>query len=136
MPFVLDNSVVCGWLFENQATAYTRAIAGQLEKDRAAAPALLPLEYANVLHAACRRGTCHARTAQDMLALLARLPIDISADAPEPVQILDLALRHDLTSYDAAYLDLALRRGLAIATRNEALARAARVAGVGVALDG
>ena len=52
--------------------------------------------------------------------------------APNPAQILDLALRHDLTAYGAMYLDLALRRALPVATRDLALADAARAAGVGV----
>lgn len=117
MPFILNNSVVCGWLFENQATAYTRTLANRLEEDRAVAPALLRLEYTNVLRTACTRGACGARTAQDMLELLARLLIDIASHAPEPAQILDLALR----------------RQLPVATRDEALAHAARVAEVGVA---
>lgn len=132
MPFVLDNSVVCGWLFENQSTAYTQAIAKRLEKDRAVAPALLRLEYINVLRTACKRNACNARTAQGMLDLLAQLPVEIAPEALEPTQILDLALRYDLSSYDAAYLDLALHRQLPIATKDEALARAARVSGVGV----
>lgn len=133
MPFVLDNSVVCGWLLENQATPYTRAMARKLETDRAVAPALLWLECTNVLRTACKRGACNARTALDMLAWLTRLPIELAPEAPEPAQILDLTLRYDLSSYDAAYLDLALRRQFPLATRDEALARAARVTGVGVA---
>lgn len=132
MSFVLDNSVVCGWLFDNQATPYTQAMAKQLEKHRAVAPALLRLEYTNVLRTACKRGICNAQTAQEMLKLLAELPIDSAPDVPEPAQVLDLALRYDLSSYDAAYLNLALLRRLPIATRDEALARAADVAGVGV----
>lgn len=67
-----------------------------------------------------------------MLTALATLPIDIDMTAPNPAQILDLALRHDLTAYDAMYLDLALRRALPVATQNLVLADAARTAGVGV----
>jgi predicted nucleic acid-binding protein len=67
-----------------------------------------------------------------MLALLAQLPIDIDTTAPNPAQVFDLALRHDLTSYDALYLDLALRHSLPIATQDRALANAALAAGVGL----
>jgi predicted nucleic acid-binding protein len=63
---------------------------------------------------------------------LAALPISIDPTAPSPAQVFDLALRYDLTSYDALYLDLALRRSLPIATQDRALAHAAMVAGVGV----
>ncbi len=49
MPFVLDNSVVCGWLFDNQANAYTESVAQRLLDDRAHAPGLWPMELATVL---------------------------------------------------------------------------------------
>lgn len=65
-------------------------------------------------------------------ALVARLPIDIDRDPPDAGMLLALALRYDLTSYDAAYLELALRLQLPIATQDTELAMAARIAGVGV----
>lgn len=133
MTFVLDNSVVCGWLLANQATPYSEAIAQRLHDDRAVAPTLLRLEYSNVLRSACKRGILNAQQAQDAIAQLAALPIEMDTDSPDAGQILALALRYDLSSYDAAYLDLALRRQLPIATQDTALAAAARLAGVGVA---
>ncbi len=132
MSFVLDNSVVSGWLLENQASAYCDAVAHRLRTSRAIAPTLLPLEYTNVLRTACKRQRIIAAEAQEMLAMLTELPIDIDTAPPNPAQIFDLALRYDLTSYDAVYLDLALRRSLPIATQDQALANAAVVAGVGV----
>lgn len=132
MPLILDNSVVCGWLLANQATPYSDAIATRLLDDRAAAPALLRLEYTNVLRTACKRGRINVQQAQDALAELAAIPIDIDVDPPDAGQVLALALRYDLSSYDAAHLDLALRRQWPIATQDEALAEAARIAGVGV----
>lgn len=130
--FVLHNSVVCGWLLESQSTPYSEAVALRLKTSRAIAPALLPLEYTNVLRTACKRQRLVAAQAQHMLALLAQLPIDIDTTAPNPAQVFDLALRHDLTSYDALYLDLALRHSLPIATQDRALANAALAAGVGL----
>jgi len=132
MTFVLDNSVVAGWLLDSQASAYSDAIAQRLQTTRAIAPPLLPLEYTNVLRTACKRQKLIAAQAQEMLATLASLPIDIDTAAPNPAQVFDLALRYDLTSYDALYLDLALRRSLPIATQDRALADAALVAGVGL----
>lgn len=132
MPMVLDNSVVCGWLLENQATPYSDAIAERLQDDQALAPPLLRLEYANVLRTACKRGRLTAQQAQDAIAQLAELPVEIDAELPDAGQLLALALRYDLSSYDAAYLDLALRRQLPVATQDAALAQAARLAGVGV----
>lgn len=131
-PFVLDNSVVSGWLLESQATAYSDAVAERLRSSRAVAPPLLRLEYTNVLRTACKRQKLIAVQAYELLSLLDSLPIDIDATVPAAAQVMDLALRHDLTAYDAMYLDLALRRGLPIATQDEALASAARASGVGV----
>lgn len=76
MSFVLDNSVVCGWLLDSQSTPYSEAVAQRLKTSRAIAPALLPLEYTNVLRTACKRQSLVAAQAQHMLALLAQLPID------------------------------------------------------------
>ena len=132
MSFVIDNAMVCGWLLESQASTYTDAIAERLQTSRAIAPFLLPLEYTNVLRTACKQQKIIASQAHEMLAMLAELPIDIDTSAPTPAQLLDLALRHDLTSYDAIYLDLALRRSLPIATTDQALATAAVAVGVGV----
>lgn len=132
MPFVVDNSVVSGWLLENQATPYSDAIAAHISVERAVAPTLLRLEYTNVLRTACKRGQIIAQQAQEALRLLAELPIDLDRDVPDAPQLLALALRYELTSYGAAYLELALRRQLPVATQDIALAEAARAAGVGV----
>jgi len=134
MAFILDNSVVCGWILENQATDYSAAIAKRLEQERALAPPLLQLEIVNVLRTACKRQIMIASQAQALLAQLSLLPIEINANPPEPGLLLALALRYELTSYDAVYLELALRMQLPIATQDAALAEAARIAGVGVAV--
>jgi predicted nucleic acid-binding protein len=132
MSFVLDNSVVSGWILNDQACAYCELIAIRLQAVRAIAPPLLQLEYTNVMRTACKRQKMIAAQAHQIVAMLAELPIDIDNASLHPSQVLDLALRYDLTSYDAVYLDLALRRGVPIATRDQALANAALVAGVGV----
>ncbi|MCL2297990.1 MAG: type II toxin-antitoxin system VapC family toxin [Proteobacteria bacterium] len=136
MAFVLDNSVVCGWILENQATDYSAAIARRLEQERAVAPLLLRLEIVNVLRTACKRQVMIASQAQELLAQFSLLPIEIHSYSSEPGLLLALALRYDLTSYDAAYLELALRMQLPIATQDVALAEAARSAGVGVVARG
>ena len=130
--FVIDNSVVSGWLLQNQATAYSDAVATLLQTRRAVAPPLLRLEYTNVLRPACKRQRLSAEQAYEMLAMLGELPIDLDSSVSTGPQLLDLALRHDLTAYDATYLDVALRRGAPIATQDAALANAARAAGLGV----
>jgi len=132
MPFVLDNSVLCAWFIGNQATAYADAVAVRLERDRAVAPMLLRLEFANVLRTACKRGRLIAQEAQLVVDQVRHLPIKFDLQTPEVPELLSLALRYDLSSYDASYLALALREQLPIATQDAALAEAAWAAGVGV----
>ena len=130
--FVLDNSVLCGWFLANQASPYGDAVAEQLRHSNAHAPGLLPLEFSNVLRTACRRGALTAAAAREIVDQIALLPIQIDISPPQPATLLSLALRFQLTSYDAAYLELTLRLQLPIATRDDELAEAAWSAGVGV----
>lgn len=132
MPFVLDNSVVAGWFLEDQATPYTEAIARQLEDDRAIVPPLWRLEFANVLRTACRKQRLIASQACEVVEQVCALPIEIDPVTPSPAELLALALRYDLSSYDAAYLELALRLQLPIATKDGPLREAAMMSGVGL----
>ena len=131
MPFVVDNSVVSGWYLEDQASSYTEHVAARLAEDRACAPAVWELELTNVLRASCLRRRLTAEKAQQALVHIARLPIDIDRHAVPRHELLALALRFGLNSYDAAYLELALRRQLPLATQDQALREAALAAGVG-----
>jgi predicted nucleic acid-binding protein len=131
MPFVLDNSVVTGWYLPDQATAYGQAIAVRLEGDKALVPTLWQLELANVLKTACTRGKLSLDAARQILDALGTLPIEIDAGpAPGQRQLFELAMRFKLSSYDAAYLELAMRHGLPIATQDEQLKEAAIAAGI------
>jgi predicted nucleic acid-binding protein len=130
--FVLDNSVLCSWFLRNQASEYGDLVAGQLRQIDAHAPWLLQLEFTNVLRTACRRGSLSVAAAREIVDQIALLPIRIDASPPQPAALLSLALRFQLSSYDAAYLELALRLQLPIATRDADLAEAAWAAGVGV----
>ena len=132
MAFVLDNSVVCGWFLEDQSTAYGEAIAERLETARAIVPPLWELEFTNVLRTACLRQRMTAHAAQAVVTQIAALPIDVDRDSPLPSELLSLALRFGLSTYDAAYLELALRLQLPIATVDRALIEAALASGVGV----
>ena len=133
MAFVLDNSVVSGWYLTGQSTDYSQAIAARLEVDKALVPALWQLELANVLKTACTKGRLsHAQTRQ-ILDALAQLPIEVDNDTPPGQrQLFELAMRFNLSSYDAAYLELAMRHGLPLATQDEQLKLAAIAAGVDV----
>lgn len=131
-PFVLDNSVLCGWFLANQATDYGDAVAELLQQNDAHAPWLLQLEFTNVLRTAIRRGNLEINSARDVVDQVALLPIRIDRSPPPPAILLSLALRFNLTSYDAAYLELALRLQRPIATRDAELMEAAWAAGVGL----
>ena len=132
MPFVLDNSVVSGWFIQNQATSYSEAIAVRLQDDRAVVPALWELEFSNVLRTACLRKAMTAQAAQSVIAQIVSLPIAVDRHPVPPSELLALALRFGLTTYDAAYLELALRLQLPIATLDAPLREAALASGVGI----
>lgn len=129
---VLDVSLCCMWCFADEATAESWAILELLQTARAQVPALWLWETANVLVEAERRGRISPAAIRTFLGLLEALPI--SVDQPSTVSAwhdtLALARSHRLTSYDAAYLELALRRGLPLASRDQALQAAARAEGV------
>lgn len=133
MPFVLDNSVVTGWYLPDQSTNYSQTIAARLESDKALVPALWQQELANVLKTACTRGKLKLETAREILDTLGTLPIEIDTGAgPGQRQLFELAMRYKLSSYDAVYLELAMRHGLPIATQDAQLKTAAIAAGVGI----
>jgi len=131
MPFVLDNSVVTGWYLADQANAYTESIGALLQNDKALVPALWQLELANVLKTACTRGKLSLDAARQILDTLGLLPIDIdTGPSLGQRQLFELAMRHQLSSYDAAYLELALRYGIPLATQDQQLKAAAIASGV------
>lgn len=135
MPFVLDNSVVSGWYLESQADAYTEAIAVRLQEDRALVPPIWELELANVLRTACLRQRMTAQAAQAIASQIALLPIEVDREPVPRSHLLSLALRFGLSGYDAAYLELALRLQVPIASQDAALRDAALASGAGC-LDG
>jgi predicted nucleic acid-binding protein len=130
---VIDASVALAWCFEDESTPLTEAVLERLAVEKAVAPALWPLEVANGLRSAERRGRLDEEAIPAATQLLMTLPIHVE-EAPELETtlgpVLQLARAVGLTTYDAAYLHLAIRRGLPLATADEQLARAAAAAGV------
>jgi len=124
--FVLDCSVTMAWCFEDEADRYSDSVLAALSRDRAIVPSLWSLEVANVLVVSERRGGLSREDGQQFLELLAGLPITVNPSVPEAGELLELARQHRLSAYDAAYLSLALRARLPIATRDRALRVAAR----------
>lgn len=130
--FVLDCSIAVAWLFDDEASPETDALLGRLREDGALVPGNWRLELGNVLTQAERRNRIAGVQIAAYLDLLDRLPIVTDAETESRAlrEILTLARTENLTTYDAAYLELAMRRNVQLATRDRALIRAAR--GIGI----
>lgn len=129
--FVLDCSVTMAWCFEDEADHYSDGVLAALSGSSAVVPGLWPLEVANVLMVSERRGRLTREDAQRFLEHLASLPISVDPIVPEAGELLAVARAHRLSAYDAAYLHLAVRTHLPLATRDRTLRAAAKAARVG-----
>lgn len=134
MPgFVADASATLPWRFEDEATPWTEALLSRLlNGEEVLVPAHWPLEIMNALLIARRRGRVTAEHILEFADDLAALPIRIEPPT-SPIHwptIMDRAERYRLTAYDAAYLELAQRTGLALATLDGDLRKAALAASV------
>jgi predicted nucleic acid-binding protein len=132
--FVVDNSVVMAWCFEDEASTYTEDVLDRLRGTQALVPAVWPLEAANVLLIAERRDRLNEAQAAHFAQLLQELPILVEeADVARFLgPVLAVGRAHRLSAYDAAYLELAARQGLPLATQDSRLRKAAGSAGVAV----
>ena len=126
--FVVDTSVTLAWCFEDEAEAYAEAVLETLDICEAVVPAIWPLEVGNVLLVAERNKRLSKADVVRFLALLSNLPVIVEQETPERMlkEIVALAREQRLTTYDASYLDLAMRLGLPIATRDTTLSKAAK----------
>lgn len=126
--FVIDTSVVMSWCFQDESSEYADDVLGRLTELTALAPSIWPLEVVNVLLVAERRKRLEQADSARFLTLLSRLPITVEDDrmALKMEKLLALGRAHGLSSYHAAYLDLAMRSGLPIATLDGNLLAAAR----------
>lgn len=134
--FVLDASVTLCWCFENQVTTYSEAILEMLAGgDDASVPFIWPLEVANILVLAERRKSLTVAQVTGFLEELSAWPIQVDTLGVERTfqQILSTAREQRLSTYDAAYLELAVREGLPLATLDDALRKAAKAVGVKIA---
>lgn len=130
--FVADASVAIGWVHPAQATTETAAMLDAVADGAALeVPALWPLEVANALTVLVRRRKLRADERQLALVWLRGLPLRIDHDAASLAfsRLSELATAHDLSVYDAAYVELALRRGLPLGCKDGPLRKAARKAG-------
>ena len=131
MPIVLDCSTTMAWCFADEADRYADKVLDAMSSSEALVPSIWTLEVANVLLSAERHGRLREADSARFLDLLANLPIHVDErDASAAfTSILSCGRRLGLTSYDAAYLDLAMRTGAPLATRDKGLRRACRAAG-------
>ena len=129
---VVDASVTMAWCFEDEATPFTEDILQRLSSARAVVTAIWPYEVANVLLGAERKGRVTQSQTMRFLELLRALPIDVDdfATAHAWGDVVALGRAHRLTSYDAAYLELAARLDLPLASQDVQLLRACREVGV------
>ncbi len=146
--FVLDASIALAWCFDDEATDETTALLDRMERESAHVPSLWHIEVANVVAISGRKGRLSPARAAEFAALIDALPILVDEEKaggrargarmwpPGRAlrEILDLARHERLTAYDAAYLELAMRQGLPLATRDEELRGAADRVGVALVL--
>lgn len=132
--FVLDCSVAMSWCFEDESQQIADHILDRLLEDQALVPAIWLLEVANVLLVGERRGRITSAQASHFLAMIETLPILVDSPASFKIigDIYSLARTYELSAYDAAYLELAMREGVVLATLDESLSAAALKAGVNV----
>lgn len=132
MTWIVDSSVAMAWCFEDELTERTESLLDRTEADPVVVPTHWALEVTNVLRSAVRRGRLSESKATAKVAALMSLPIRYDS-LTRQVAFADtyqLARKYHLTTYDAGYLELALRLDAPLATNDEELSQAARKAGV------
>lgn len=130
--FVVDCSMAMAWLFHDEATPKTADLLNRLATETALVPAWWFIEITNVLAMAERNGRIKPAQSDAFITDLGKLGIERDYEAPDRAftYLLALCRTHRLTSYDAIYLDLALRRNLPLATLDEDLRKTAKKLGV------
>lgn len=129
---VIDASAVLAWCFEDEGGAEADALIESVAAAGAAVPAMWSLEVANGLVAGERRGRIKPAESASFIAMIEELPIaaDPATGARALHETMSLAREHRLSAYDAAYLELAMRLGLPLATGDRSLRAAAERVGV------
>jgi predicted nucleic acid-binding protein len=132
--FVLDASVTLSWYFEDEASEAADRLLERLDTETAAVPPLWHLEIANVIANAERRGRVTSARSAEFIAQLECLMITVDEETTLRVLggVLALARAERLTAYDASYLELAMRLGVPLASKDRDLCDAAERVGVAV----
>lgn len=129
---VLDSSVAISWCFADESSPYGDAVLRSLPTAPAIVPSLWTVEIANALLIGERRRRCTQADTVESIHLLRGLPISVDVHSHDRAldAVLEVARSHNLSAYDAAYLELAMRRGLPLATVDRRLRDAAAPVGV------
>jgi len=132
VSFVVDNSVALAWCFEDEHTQPIMDLLDRVAETGAVAPSLWPLEALNGLLMAERRKRVDGKRRQRLAGFLSGLPVTLDTETADQAWTATarLAERYRLTLYDAAYLELAQRRKLPLATLDEDLIRAGKALGM------
>jgi predicted nucleic acid-binding protein len=130
--FIIDCSLTMSWCFADEATAESSALLNRLATEAVIVPQHWPLEVSNVLVMAEKRSRISTSDATRFVTLLGafQIQVDDATASNAFAHTLPLARLHGLTSYDAAYLELAIRLGLPLATLDDDLRRAGQSLGV------
>lgn len=129
MILVIDASALLGLGFLEEDPAYANSVVRSLAGSPGCVPAVWWLEVQNSLLQGERKKRISQLQTAKVLDFLGKLPIEVDRETYRST-VLALARRHSLTAYDAAYLELALRRNAVLATMDKALIRAAQAEGI------
>ena len=124
--WVIDASVTMPWFFPDEATPFTEGLLDALGAHELWVPTLWVLECTNVLQSAQRRRRIDATRRAEIASQLSELPVRLDPESPDFVGLDRLASTHGLSAYDAAYLELALRRSLVLVSLDARLLAAAQ----------
>ena len=130
MPFVLDASVTLTWCFEDQSSDYSKAVLAALQTDTAYVPVIWELEVLNALLGAERKKLLSHAYCLGFWQTLNSFSIKRSDGLVQPLELYSLGLDYKLTSYDATYLELAIKLGIPLASLDKKIKSAAEQAGV------
>jgi predicted nucleic acid-binding protein len=136
MAFVLDCSVTLPWFLEDERTAFTDSLLFAAKRTEYWVPGIWCLEFPNALLVAQRRRRIERLRRIEALDQIPKLHIRVDAEPVNLNSVSAVAEKHDLSTYDAAYLELALRQGLGLITLDRELADAASIEGIPVQSSG
>lgn len=132
MAFVLDSSVALAWILPDEETSHVDTIAARLESEPALVPVIWPFEVHNALLVALRRDRLTRTQLETCVNALTALTIEVDPDSSlrNADRALTVAEELELSVYDASYLELAIRHGVALASIDERLRTACAARGV------